>query len=137
MSRLSDERLTALLATVTRVGPQLIPPNTPCFWDNRDRVACTYDDLRPLIVELQERRADTKPVTPAGSWGVFDTHQRRWCPRRGSEEEMGAHAVKLNGAPLKPTYRYQPLPLPGADVVSDGAGLRQKTGDANERNGDE
>lgn len=57
MTRLSDERLANLLNTVTRVGRQPIPPNTPCFWDTKDRVACTYDDLAAIVVELQERRS--------------------------------------------------------------------------------
>jgi len=56
MTRLSDARLSELLATVTRVGRNRIPPNTPCFWDTKDRVSCTYDDLRDIITELQERR---------------------------------------------------------------------------------
>ena len=55
--KLSDGRLAELLATVTTVGRRPIPPNTPCFWDTKDRVSCTYDDLRALVVELQERRA--------------------------------------------------------------------------------
>lgn len=55
--RLSNERLTELMATVTTVGRQRIPTGTPCFWDTKDRVACTYDDLRTVISELQERRA--------------------------------------------------------------------------------
>ncbi len=55
-TRLSDERLAALLETVSKVGAQPIPPNTPCFWGPNDKVACTYDDLRSLIVELQARR---------------------------------------------------------------------------------
>jgi hypothetical protein len=54
--RLSDERLAALLETCTRVGRNRIPPNTPCFWDTKDQVSCTYDDLRALIIELQEYR---------------------------------------------------------------------------------
>jgi len=56
VERLSDERLEQILATVTTVGRLPIPPNTPCFWDDEDRVACTYDDIRSVIVELQERR---------------------------------------------------------------------------------
>jgi hypothetical protein len=68
----------------------------------------------------------------SGRWGVFDTWQRRWCPRRGTETEMGAHAVKLNreaggahgvtvakGADGDLTdstvYRFQSLPLPAFD----------------------
>jgi hypothetical protein len=56
-TRLSDERLAALLETVSKVGTRPIPPNTPCFWGPDDGVACTYDELRALIVELQARRA--------------------------------------------------------------------------------
>jgi hypothetical protein len=58
---LSDERLSELLATVTSVGRRRIPPNTPCFWDQNDRVSCTYDDLRAVIGELQKRRAADNP----------------------------------------------------------------------------
>jgi hypothetical protein len=58
MNRLSDKRLSELLETVSRVGSRPIPPNTPCFWDVKDQVSCTYDDLRALILEVQERRTD-------------------------------------------------------------------------------
>jgi hypothetical protein len=60
IAALSDERLSELLATVSVVGSQCIPPNTPCFWDRKDRVSCTYDDLRAVIGELQKRRAADK-----------------------------------------------------------------------------
>lgn len=56
MNRLTDQRLAELLATVTAIGKQRIPTNTPCFWDTRDQVSCTYDDLRAVVAELQERR---------------------------------------------------------------------------------
>ena len=55
----------------------------------------------------------TDPGEPA-TWGVFDTWERKWCPRRGNEEAMGRHAVRLNGALLGAgagAYRFQPLPL--------------------------
>ena len=55
--RLTDERLTALLATVTAVGRHKIPDNTPCFWGVNDEVVCTYDELRAVIAEVRERRA--------------------------------------------------------------------------------
>jgi len=54
----------------------------------------------------------TQHYEPAEVWGVFDTWERRWCPRRGTEAEMGAHAVKLNDGKQGREYRYQPLPLP-------------------------
>ena len=94
--RLSDERLVDLLATVTKVGPQLIPPNTPCFWDTRDRVACTYDDLRDIIVELQSARtvvAQARNVSPriCGAAGVLDERVKAY-------DMVGASAAK----PLRP-----------------------------------
>jgi hypothetical protein len=52
-------------------------------------------------------------------WGVFDTWQRRWCPRYGTEEAMGRHAERLNGE-HRGTYRYQPLPLPIPTVEQAG-----------------
>ena len=59
MKRLSDEDLAHLLVTVTRVGNRPIPFGTPCFWDTRDRVSCTYSELQSVIEELQERRKAT------------------------------------------------------------------------------
>ncbi len=59
------------------------------------------------------------------AWGVFDTWDRRWCHRRGTEEAMGRHAVRLNGEARREAgvsehpYRYQPLPLP-APVGKEG-----------------
>jgi len=69
MTAMSDERLGALLATVTRVGSRLIPPNTPCFWHPNGAVACTYDDLRAVIAELQERRASSGGIDARGAAG--------------------------------------------------------------------
>ena len=117
----------------------------PAF-DDPDHTACGLPVQRfPVNVNLHLGEGETCPVCThvvaqcaramkrgasnavsadpelAPAWGVFDTHQRRWCPRRGTEQEMGAHAVKLNGAPLKSTYRYQPLPLPGPSTVDHDA----------------
>jgi hypothetical protein len=36
MTKVSDARLVDLLKAVTHVGPHLIPPGTPCFWDTKD-----------------------------------------------------------------------------------------------------
>ena len=61
------------------------------------------------------------------TWGVFDTWDRRWCPRRGTEEAMGRHAVRLNGEARREAgvserpYRYQPLPLPASVGTKSGA----------------
>lgn len=73
--------------------------------------------------ELDDLKGKLPPM-----WGVFDTWDRRWCPRRGTEEQMGAHAVKLNrdarrivGSAEPPPYRYQPLPLPAPVGTKSGA----------------
>lgn len=69
------------------------------------------------IKELEAVLRHNPPRDPgeADVWGVFDTWGRKWCPRRGTEEAMGRHAVQLNtkfsGAALG-VYRYQSLPLP-------------------------
>jgi len=57
MSRkLTDDRLKQLLKCVSEVDGRKIPPNTPCFWDERDRVAATYTDLQDVIKELLQLR---------------------------------------------------------------------------------
>ena len=38
MNKLSNERLSELLSTVTTAGRRAIPAGTPCFWDAKDRV---------------------------------------------------------------------------------------------------
>lgn len=60
MTRLTDARLKELLKCVSEVMGHPIPSGSPCFWDEDDEVACTYDELRSALVELVERRWDEK-----------------------------------------------------------------------------
>ncbi|MDE2022221.1 MAG: hypothetical protein KGI71_04925 [Patescibacteria group bacterium] len=74
----------------------------------------TYVHAYAVEKAVEYLREMRRQAGGGGTWGVFDTWQRRWCPRRGTEVEMGDHAVKLNGEhdPTRSEYRYQPLPLP-------------------------
>jgi len=68
-----------------------------------------YPDAIRRIRARPDAGGDSARQPTVQQWGVFDTWQRRWCPRFGTEQEMGDHAVKLNADGV---CRYRPLPLP-------------------------
>jgi len=80
---------------------------------------------RRLEKAVDQFDVDTARIAREGKsvWGVFDTWNRRWCPRLGTEEEMGTLAGSMNRNPNhapeesnESVYRYQPLPLPDVEA---------------------
>jgi len=89
-----------------------------------------FANLTLLADDIENMPYETQPDSKtAVDWGVFDTWKRQWCPRRGTEDTMSEHAVRLNRKTMgahgvtvtknaageltdSTTYRYQPLPLP-------------------------
>ncbi len=117
-------RITAMTASLRGIDAALKRHVPHLGGGTAGRAWTLAEDVRAMLTMsgVPMNAADTRAQS---SWGVFDTWVRRWCPRRGTEEQMADHAVQLNRQAVgahgvsidkqgndTTVYRYQPLPLP-------------------------